>query len=100
MASGNKSIQKYLIVNCEEGEPGVFKDRLIMENMPYMLIEGAIIASYATNCTDLVFYINGEAEKSFKTLKNALIKMQQNNIIDENGMIFNSSYKLKIKLEH
>jgi NADH-quinone oxidoreductase subunit F len=99
MASGKKSIQKYLIVNCEEGEPGVFKDRLIMENMPYMLIEGAIIAAYANNCSDLVFYINGEAEKSFQTLKNSLIKMEQNNIIDKNGMIFDSDYKIKIKLE-
>ena len=81
MASTKTSIQKYLIVNCEEGEPGVFKDRLIMEHMPFKLIEGALIASYANNCSNLVFYINGEAENSFNSLKNSLSQMEKNGII-------------------
>lgn len=99
MASTKTSIQKYLIVNCEEGEPGVFKDRLIMEHMPFKLIEGALIASYANNCSNLVFYINGEAENSFNSLKNALSQMEKNGIIGKNGKINNSNFKLKIKLE-
>jgi NADH-quinone oxidoreductase subunit F len=99
MASTKTSIQKYLIVNCEEGEPGVFKDRLIMEHMPFKLIEGALIASYANNCSNLVFYINGEAENGFNSLKNALSQMEKNGIIGKNGKINNSNFKLKIKLE-
>ena len=99
MANSIKSIQKYLVVNCEEGEPGVFKDRLIMENMPFMLIEGAIIAAYANECTNLVFYINGEAKDSFDTIKKSLIQMENDKYIDKNGNIYNSSFKLKISLE-
>jgi len=99
MASSFKSIQKYLIVNCEEGEPGVFKDRFIMENMPYRLIEGALIAAYASKSNYLTFYINGEAEKSFETIKKALQNMENNGIINPDKTILNSSYKLNIKLE-
>jgi len=99
MANSIKSIQKYLVVNCEEGEPGVFKDRLIMENMPFMLIEGAIIAAYANECTNLVFYINGEAKDSFDALKKSLIQMENYKYIDKDGNIYNSSFKLKISLE-
>lgn len=99
MANSIKSIQKYLVVNCEEGEPGVFKDRLIMENMPFMLIEGAIIAAYANECTNLVFYINGEAKDSFDALKKSLIQMENDKYIDKDGNIYNSSFKLKISLE-
>ncbi len=99
MASSFNSIQKYLIVNCEEGEPGVFKDRFIMENMPYRLIEGALIAAYASKSNYLTFYINGEAEKSFETIKNALQNMENNGIIKPDKTILNSSYKLNIKLE-
>ena len=99
MASSFKSMQKYLIVNCEEGEPGVFKDRFIMENMPYRLIEGALIAAYASKSNYLTFYINGEAEKSFETIKKALQIMENNGIIKSDKTILYSSYKLNIKLE-
>ena len=46
----------YLIVNCEEGEPGIFKDRHIMEGIPHRLLEGAIIASYASGANKAYFY--------------------------------------------
>ena len=42
------SSTRYLVVNAEEGEPGVFKDRHLMEGVPHRIIEGAIIAAYAT----------------------------------------------------
>ncbi len=55
---------KYLIVNAEEGEPGIFKDRHLMEGDPHRLLEGALLAAYASGATRIFLYIHGEAHLS------------------------------------
>jgi len=50
----------YLICNADEGEPGTFKDRIIMEENPHLLLEGIIITAYAINATHSYIYIRGE----------------------------------------
>ncbi|MDW7682273.1 MAG: NADH-quinone oxidoreductase subunit F, partial [bacterium] len=50
----------YLICNGDEGEPGTFKDRVILEENPHMLIEGMILAAYAINAKHCYIYIRGE----------------------------------------
>jgi NADH-quinone oxidoreductase subunit F len=55
---------KYLIVNAEEGEPGIFKDRHLMEGDPHRLLEGALLAAYAAGATRIYLYIHGEAHLS------------------------------------
>src|SRR3990167_3890252 len=54
------TIQKYLCCNADEGEPGTFKDRVIMEKDPHQLLEGIIIASYAIGAQQAYLYIRGE----------------------------------------
>jgi NADH-quinone oxidoreductase subunit F len=51
---------KYVCINTDEGEPGTFKDRLIVEHDPHSIIEGAIIAAYAVNAQRAFVYIRGE----------------------------------------
>ncbi|MEZ4771440.1 MAG: NADH-quinone oxidoreductase subunit NuoE [Caldilineales bacterium] len=51
---------RYLVVNADESEPGTFKDRLIMEYDPHQLIEGIILACYATEASHAFIYIRGE----------------------------------------
>jgi NADH-quinone oxidoreductase subunit F len=51
---------KYVLVNADEGEPGTFKDRALMENDPHQVIEGTIIASYAVGAKHAFVYIRGE----------------------------------------
>lgn len=51
---------KYVVVNADESETATFKDRQIMENNPYQLIEGALIAAYAINATAVYIYLRGE----------------------------------------
>ncbi len=51
---------KYVCINTDEGEPGTFKDRLIVEHDPHSIIEGAIIAAYAVNAHRAFVYIRGE----------------------------------------
>ena len=71
-ARGFPSTQRYMIVNCEEGEPGLFKDRHLMEGAPHRVIEGACIAAYASSATDIIFYINAEANLSAQRMETAI----------------------------
>ena len=64
--------RRHLVVNAEEGEPGVFKDRHLMEGNPHRIIEGAIIAAYATGAANVVIYINAEADLSAERMTSAL----------------------------
>jgi NADH-quinone oxidoreductase subunit F len=61
--------QKYIICNADEGEPGTFKDRLILEGDPHKLIEGMLIAGYAIGATKGFIYIRGEYSLSIDVLK-------------------------------
>ena len=63
---------KYLVVNADEGEPGTFKDRYIMERDPHALIEGMIIAAYAIGSHQAYVYIRGEYFRSAKRLQRAV----------------------------
>jgi len=63
---------KYLVVNADEGEPGTFKDRYIMERDPHALIEGILIAAYAIGSHKAYVYIRGEYFRSAKRLQRAI----------------------------
>lgn len=68
----DRRVARYLVVNAEEGEPGIFKDRHIMEAEPHRLLEGAAIAAYAAGAERVFLYINAEAELSAKRMEHAL----------------------------
>jgi NADH-quinone oxidoreductase subunit F len=63
---------KYLVVNADEGEPGTFKDRYIMERDPHALLEGMIIAAYAIGSHKAYIYIRGEYFRSARRLQRAI----------------------------
>ena len=63
---------KFLVVNADEGEPGTFKDRYIMERDPHALIEGMIIAAFAIGSHKAYVYIRGEYFRSAKRLQRAV----------------------------
>jgi NADH-quinone oxidoreductase subunit F len=63
---------KYLIVNGEEGEPGIFKDRHLLEGDPHRLLEGALLAAYAAGASRIYLYIHGEADLAARRLERAL----------------------------
>ena len=62
----------YLLCNADESEPGTFKDRLLMERDPHLMIEGMAIACYALNCHLSYIYIRGEYEFVARTVEKAL----------------------------
>jgi NADH-quinone oxidoreductase subunit F len=55
-----EDVTKYVCINTDEGEPGTFKDRLLVEHDPHAIIEGAIIAAYAVGAQQAFVYIRGE----------------------------------------
>jgi NADH-quinone oxidoreductase subunit F len=62
----------YLIANADEGEPGTFKDRWILENAPHLLLESMLIASYALNVRNCFVYIRGEFDLPYRRLAGAV----------------------------
>ena len=63
---------RYLVVNCEEGEPGIFKDRHLMEGTPHRILEGAVIAAYAAGVSRAYLYVNAEAGLSANRMRRAV----------------------------
>jgi NADH-quinone oxidoreductase subunit F len=63
---------RYLVINCDESEPGTFKDRQLVERDPHQLIEGIVISSYALGVRDAFVYVRGEYAKPARRLQAAL----------------------------
>ncbi len=91
-----KNTPRYLVVNCEEGEPGIFKDRHLMEGVPHRIIEGSIIAAYASGIHHSYIYINAEANLSAERMQRALDHAYANGILGDN--ILGSGYALEMEI--
>lgn len=89
--------QKYVVVNADEGEPGTFKDRLIMEGDPHQLLEGVMICARAVGATKAYIYIRGEYKLCIQRLQKAIDDCKNYGIIGEN--IFESGFDLDIQIK-
>jgi NADH-quinone oxidoreductase subunit F len=77
------SMDKYLVCNADESEPGTFKDRELMQKSPHMLIEGMIIAAYAGAINRAYIYIRGEYELQAAKLEAALEEARAKGYVGE-----------------
>jgi NADH:ubiquinone oxidoreductase subunit F (NADH-binding) len=75
--------RRFLVVNAEEGEPGLFKDRHLMEGVPHRLIEGALIAAYAAGVSQIYVYVNAEANLSAQRVEAAIKQARGAGLIGE-----------------
>ncbi|MDD3011727.1 MAG: NADH-quinone oxidoreductase subunit J/K, partial [Bacteroidales bacterium] len=64
--------EKYVVCNADEGEPGTFKDRVIMENDPHLVLEGILIAAYIIGASSAYIYIRGEYTEAINRIAIAL----------------------------
>ena len=76
--------EKYLICNADEGDPGAFMDRAVIESDPHNLIEGMLIGAYAIGAKHAVVYVRAEYPLAIKRLKNAIRQATEQGIIGEN----------------
>src|SRR5438552_4262726 len=91
-----KGAPKYLVVNGEEGEPGIFKDRHLMEGDPHRLLEATLLAAYAAGATRAILYIHGEAELSAERLRVAVAQAGEWGLLGER--ILGSDFSLDVEL--
>ncbi len=89
---------KYLVVNAEEGEPGIYKDRHLMEGDPHRLIEGMAIAAYAIGAGEVIFYINGEARLAQQRVAAALRQAEACGLIGED--VLGSGVSISVEVRH
>jgi NADH-quinone oxidoreductase subunit F len=91
-----KSRRKYLICNLDESEPGTYKDRLIIDNNPHLVIEGMIILATIIGARKAFIYINGHYQKQADIISNALKQAEEKGYIGKN--ILNSGTDLEIEI--
>ncbi len=97
-ARGNKSEEKYIICNADEGDPGAFMDRSLLEGDPHAILEGMIIGAYAIGATDGVIYCRAEYPLAIKRLDIAIDQARKkgylgNNILGIDGFNFDIHIK-------
>jgi NADH-quinone oxidoreductase subunit F len=85
---------RYLLCNADESEPGTFKDRLLMEKLPHLLIEGMIVSSYALGCKTSYIYIRGEYMFILRILQKAINEAYAKGYLGKN--IQGSGYDLDL----
>jgi NADH-quinone oxidoreductase subunit F len=88
--------QKHIVVNADESEPGTFKDRTLLENDPFALIEAATIAGYATGATKGWIYIRGEYPLATARLENAIAEVRTAGFLGDG--IARSSFSFDIEV--
>lgn len=92
----DSNLTKYLVCNCDESEPGTFKDHFLIMNDPHQLIEGMILASYAIGAKQAFLYCRGEFYQGMGKLRQAIDQAKQKGYLGKN--IFNSTFSLEIVL--
>jgi NADH-quinone oxidoreductase subunit F len=88
---------KYVICNGDEGDPGAFMDRMILESFPYRVIEGLAIAAVAVGAHEAIFYVRHEYPAALRRLRAALTKCERRGWLGERLM--GSNYPLHISIK-
>lgn len=96
LAKNAQSDKKYVICNGDEGDPGAFMDRMLLESYPFRIIEGLMIAAIAIGACEGYFYIRAEYPLAVKRIKEAIRLCEEQNILGENIQGSDCSFILKV----
>ena len=97
-AKNSVSDQKYVVCNGDEGDPGAFMDRSILEGNPYAVIEGMMIAGYAIGASEGYFYVRAEYPIAVNRLRNAIKQMNEAGILGQNILGTGFNFQANIRL--
>ncbi len=89
-----KSKEKYIVCNADESEPGTFKDRIVLEGDPHLIIEAMAIAGYALGAEEGYIYIRGEYGLAFRRLEKAILQAKEFGFLGKN--IFGTDFNFNI----
>ena len=96
--AGNPAPEKYVLCNCEEGDPGAFNDKNILESDPGSLVEGVIIAGYATGASKGYIFIRHGHNGPIDRCRAAVEQARELGFLGENIMGSDFSYEIEIAL--
>ncbi len=89
--------EKYLICNADEGDPGAFMDRAVIESDPHSLIEGMLIGAYAIGAKEMIVYVRAEYPLAITHLEIAIEQAKKANLLGENILGTGFSCDMRIK---
>ena len=94
----SKEPVKYVLCNCEEGDPGAFNDKGIIENDPHTLVEGLILNGYATNSSNGYIFIRQGHEIPINAAKKAIFDAYEKGLLGKNILGSNFSFDMEVSL--
>ena len=89
---------KYMICNADEGDPGAFMDRSLIEGNPHLVLEGMVIAALAVGCSHGYVYIRAEYPLAVERLEQALVHARERNFLGDDIMGSGFNFDIKVKL--
>jgi [NiFe] hydrogenase diaphorase moiety large subunit len=84
LTAAAKADRKFLVCNADEGEPGTFKDRVLLIEFPELVFEGMVIGGYTIGAQLGIVYLRGEYEYLLKPLEDYLAEMRKDNLLGKN----------------
>ena len=94
--SGNGTGTSYVICNGDEGDPGAFMDRILLESYPLRVIEGILIAAYAVGASEAIFYIRAEYPQAVIRVRKALAMYREKGLIGKN--ILGTDFSVDVRI--
>jgi NADH:ubiquinone oxidoreductase subunit F (NADH-binding)/Pyruvate/2-oxoacid:ferredoxin oxidoreductase delta subunit/(2Fe-2S) ferredoxin len=91
-----KGWPKYVLCNADEGDPGAYMDRSLIEGDPHSILEGMLIGAYAIGATEGYIYVRAEYPLAVKTLQRAILAAREAGLLGEN--IFNTGFSFDVKI--
>jgi NADH-quinone oxidoreductase subunit F len=96
ISRGAKGDHKYVVCNGDEGDPGAFMDRMLLESFPFRVIEGMIIAGLSTGADEGIFYIRAEYPLAVTRVRQAIKQCYENQILG--SKIYGSGFSFNISI--
>jgi bidirectional [NiFe] hydrogenase diaphorase subunit len=90
--------QKYVICNADEGDPGAFMDRSVLESDPHRVLEGMLIAGYAVGASEAYIYVRAEYPLAIKRLRNAIRQAERVGLLGSEICGTRFSFKIDVRL--
>ena len=96
-ARDSEGTEKYMICNADEGDPGAFMDRAVLESDPHLVLEGMLIGAYAVGASEAIIYVRAEYPLAIIRLKKAIEQARERGFAGENilGSGFSCDFRIK-----
>jgi NADH-quinone oxidoreductase subunit F len=88
---------RYMVCNCDEAEPGTFKDHMLLEETPHQVLEGILLGTYAIGSHHAFIYIRGEFERGYRIFERALADARAAGFVGEK--LFGTDYSVEVTVQ-